>query len=286
MEKKLKKILPDPILKAARNWRTKKRNARIASLPELDLKQIEDILTIKLGIKSGDVVLIHSALGNLNTKVSPFKVLELILQIIGKEGTILFPTYPKLTSQKFLESEKIFNIKKTPSYMGILSEIARRHPNAIRSLHPTKSVVAIGNNAQELTSTHHLDIYPYSKESPYYKINNYNGKIIGFGVSTKNLSCVHCADDFLKEKFPYSPYANKVYEAKCIDKNNSEVIVKTYAHDLNKMDYKIEKFIKRNIENDVCEDIDMSGMKFFIADSKKLFEKLVSLALEGKTIYN
>lgn len=170
--------------------------------------------------------------------------------------------------------------------MGILSEIARRHPNAIRSLHPTKSVVAIGKNAQELTSTHHLDIYPYGKESPYYKINNYNGKIIGFGVSTKNLSCVHCADDFLKERFPYSPYADRVYEAKCIDENNSEVIVKTYAHDLNKMNYKIEKFIKRNIENVVCEDIDISGMKFFIADSKKLFEKLVSLALESKTIYN
>lgn len=286
MEKVLKKILPKSTIKFARNWRTKQRNRKIASLPHLDIMQIESILINELNLKNGDVVLIHSSLGNLNTKVSPFKLLDLLLGIVGKEGTILFPTYPKLTSHKFLESKETFNVNKTPSYMGILSEVARRHPNAVRSLHPTKSVVAIGKFADELTSTHHLDVYPYGDKSPYFKINNYKGKIVGFGVSTKNLSCVHCADDYLKERFPYNPYVDKTYSAKCIDKNNSEVIVKTLAHDLNKMNYNIEKFINKNMESNICRDIDIQGMKFFTADSKKLFDKLVSLALEGKTIYN
>lgn len=285
MEQSLKKILPPKVVQLLKNRRIRTKNNRLKKLPALSISQLEDIVRNKLGIMEGDVVLIHSSLGNLNLKCSPFEVLDLLLKIVGENGTILFPTYPKLTSLKFLEAEKVFNVSKTPSYMGILSELARRHPNAVRSLHPTKSVVAIGKHADDLTKNHSESMYPYDENSPYLKINNYNGKIIGIGVSTINLSCIHCVDDFMKDDFPVMPYNEKIFNAKCIDFNNNEVIIKTYAHEMNKMGFDLPKFIKKYISRNICEDIQIEGMKFFRADSNLLFEKMISLAEDGITIY-
>lgn len=285
MEKFLKKILPSKVVQFLKNRRVKRKNNQLKKLPLLTIPQLEDIVRNKLGIREGDVVLIHSSLGNLNLGCSPFEILNLLLKIVGDEGTILFPTYPKLTSQLFLESNKVFNVNKTPSYMGILSELARRHPKAVRSLHPTKSVVAIGKHAEDLTKNHSESIYPYGVQSPYYKINNYNGKIIGIGVSTKNLSCIHCVDDFMKDKFPVMPYDLEIFNAKCIDSNKNEVVIKTYAHQMDKMGFNLPKFIKKYISKDICEDKEIEGMKFFRADSTLLFEKMISLAEDGITIY-
>lgn len=286
MEQFLKKILPSKFVQFLKNRRTKRKNEQLKELPLLTISHLEDIIRNELGIRVGDVVLIHSSLGNLNLGCSPFEILNLLIKIVGDEGTILFPTYPKLTSLLFLETNKIFDVNKTPSYMGILSELARRHPKAVRSLHPTKSVVAIGKQAEDLTKNHSESIYPYGVQSPYYKINNYNGKIIGIGVSTKNLSGIHCVDDIMKDEFPVMPYDERVFDSTCIDKNNEKKIVSTYAHELNKMNYDIPKFISKYFDDRICKDIDISGMKFFIADSTRLLEKLLSLAKEGKTIYN
>lgn len=282
----IKKIIPKKIISYLKNKRTLHQNKRINKLPRLNISDLKAIITDKLNIKLGDTVLIHSSLGSLNLDIPPFDLLNLLINIVGENGTIIFPTYPKLTSYKFLESNNVFNIHKTPSYMGILTELARRHPDAKRSLHPTKSVVAIGKEAIYLTKDHQKDIYPYGVNSPYFRINEFNGKIIGIGVSTRNLSCVHCVDDYMKENFPVMPYSEKVFDAQCIDKDGKNVIVKTYAHLMTKMNFNIPKFIRKYINSDICQDYDIDGMKFFRADSTKLFEKLLSLAKEGKTIYN
>jgi aminoglycoside 3-N-acetyltransferase len=285
MEQLLKKILPPKVVQFLKNRRIKRKNNKLKKLPSLSISQLEDIIRNKLGIKEGDVVLIHSSLGNLNLNCSPFEVLDLLLKIVGENGTILFPTYPKLTSLKFLEAEKVFNINKTPSYMGILSELARRHPKAVRSLHPTKSVVAIGKYAVELTNEHSESIYPYGEQSPYYKINNYNGKIIGIGVTTRYLSSIHCVDDFMKGAFPVLPYDERVFDATCIDSLGNEKRVSTFAHEMSKMGFDLPRFIKKYLNNDICEDIDIDGMKFFRAESNLLFKKMISLAEDGITIY-
>lgn len=285
MLSKIKKVIPKRVIKFLKNESLKRKNKRLGKLKPLTKEKVIDLLSNDLGVKKGDVLFIHSSLGNLILEVSPFEILSILIELVGEEGTILFPTYPKLTSYKFLKESSTFNIKKTPSYMGILSELARRHPKAIRSLHPTKSVVAIGKYAKELTTGHQNSIYPYDSNSPYFKINKYNAKIIGFGVSTVNLSCVHCVDDFMKYDYPVFPYEDEIFEAKCIDYDNNSVIVKTYAHDMNKMGFNLPKFMKKYINKDICEDLEIEGMKFFKADANQLFEKMISLAENGITIY-
>ena len=282
----IKKVVPKQIKLQFNAYKNNKLKEFRNSLPNINENNFYDILTNRLGLIKGDTVFIHSSLDKLNLNFPVYNVLNILLDIVGNNGTILFPTYPKLTSYKFLKSGQVFNIKKTISYMGLLSEFARRHTQAIRSLHPTKSVVAIGELADELTNSHHLSPYPYDINSPYYKITNYNAKIIGIGVDSTYLSCVHCADDYLKKDFPVNPYYKELFQAKCINYKNETVIVPTFAHNMFKMDFDLPKFFMTHFNNDIIENHNIEGMKFFRSKSKELINGLIELAKQKVTIYS
>lgn len=281
----LRRFLPEKAVLYIRYMRQNRIKARIHSLPILTEEMFGDILISQLGVKTGDVAFIHSSVDQLNLDFPFYRILALIRQVVGEQGTVLFPTYPKLSSYKYLLSGEIFDVGKTPSYTGILTEFARRQKGAARSLHPTKSVCAIGRYAQELTNTHQNSPYPYDSCSPYYKIMEYDGRIIGLGVSTKSLSFVHCVDDALKEEFPVEPYHKQLFAAQCIDYKGKVEIVKTYAHDLRKMNHNIPKYMRKYIQCEVCKDIKTHGMNFFRANARELFYQMVNLAKRDLTIY-
>ena len=259
---------------------------RQSFLKTLNQNEFESILINELNINSGDTLFIHSSLDKINLSFSPFDALNIILDIVGTNGTILFPTYPLGYSYNFLKQNQVFNQKLTPSSTGILSEVARRHKNAKRSLHPTKSVVAIGKNAEELTNTHHLSPFPYDKNSPYFKLYNYNSKIIGIGVKTTYLSCVHTVDDTYKNDFIVEVYHNELFNARCINYNKEEVIVPTYAHNMKMMKFNLPNYFNKYIDKNICSDLSVDGYNFFKADAKKLFDKMINLyENENITIY-
>jgi aminoglycoside 3-N-acetyltransferase len=262
-----------------------RRKVQDALRSPLSETQLLQILVDELGVVKGDTVFVHSSIDQLNLGFPFYRVLPLLQDLIGDRGTLLFPTYPQLSSYEFLRRGEVFNVRKTPSYTGILSEVARRQANAARSLHPTKSVCALGPAAEELTRDHHKSPYPYDACSPYYKITEFDGKMIGLGVSTANLSYVHCVDDAFKEDFPVQPYHPQLFAATCIDAAGNKAIVETYAHDMRKMNHNIPRFMKTHISSEACVDLNLAGVKFFRADARKLFDEMSRLAETGKTIY-
>jgi aminoglycoside 3-N-acetyltransferase len=281
----VKRVLPATTLDAIGRARQKSRQARVSSLPLLSETSFKKILVSELGLAEGDTVFVHSSIDQLNLGFPFYRVLPLLQEVTGRRGTLLFPTYPRLSSYESLSRGEIFDVRKTPSYTGILTEFARRQPRALRSFHPTKSVCAIGPRAQELTNAHQMSPYPYDARSPYYKIIEAEGKIVGIGVSTANLSFVHCVDDALKDDFPVQPYHPQLFVARCINYDGQIETVETYAHDLRNMNHNIPRYMKRHISAQACLDLDIDGMQFFRADAGKLFEAMLQLARNGRTIY-
>ena len=102
---------------------------------------------VAVGIKSGDGLLIHSALQYLGRPESGIQMyLDVIQQVIGVNGTLAVPTFTFAFAR-----EHEFDPKKTPSEgMGIFSEFARRKPDARRTWHPMQSLAFIGAQAENL----------------------------------------------------------------------------------------------------------------------------------------
>jgi aminoglycoside 3-N-acetyltransferase len=274
-------ILPDRAVTSLRRAKWARECRRVASLPPLTEEIFSEILAADLKLSEGDLVYVHSGMDGLNLGFPFYRILFLIREVIGPSGTVLFPTYPnhRISSYEYLRQGNVFDVRRTPSYTGILTEFARRQRNAVRSLHPTKSVCAIGPAAAEITATHHLSPYPYDTCSPYYKLIAGGGKIVGLGATTNYISFGYCVDDALKEKFPVRVYHHEIFAAPCLDYQGERAIVSTYAHDMSRVVHPdMPGWFQKYVSAEACRDLKVRGMRFFRADAPKLFAEMMSLA--------
>lgn len=134
----------------------------------------------KCGIHVGDTVLIHSSLRRTLKKynASPQIILNSFLKAVGSEGTLLFPLF----NFDFTKGVP-FDIRSTPSHMGVLTETARQSPDAVRSGHPIYSFAAIGANAQLFN----VDNFSgYGSDSPFAILMEIGGKIAVLDLSDLN----------------------------------------------------------------------------------------------------
>jgi aminoglycoside 3-N-acetyltransferase len=250
-------------------------------------KKFRELLVNKLGVKKGTMLFIHSSMDFLNYKVSPEIILEILLDLVGEDGTLIFPAWHfSYRAEVYLQRDKIFDVKRSPTVLGLLPETARRHPNALRSVHPTTSIVAIGKYAKELIQDHEKSIYPCGEMSPFYKMMNYNAIIVGLGVNSNFLSFMHCPEDILREKFPIQTRTTQVFDAKVRNYDGTVISVKTLAAHNNIRIRDFAGFSKKYLSKDVFFDCQIGGSDFFRADSTKLFIRVVELAEKGITMYN
>ena len=133
-----------------------------------------------LQIKKNDIIYITGnllALGrckNKNILNDHFKVLK---KIIGKKGTIVFPTH----SFELVSSKRVFDIKNTYSETGSFTEFLRKKKGSIRQNHPYSSTTALGKYAKFICSNNTQHVY--GPNSPFQRLIDLNAKFIGFGMS-------------------------------------------------------------------------------------------------------
>jgi aminoglycoside 3-N-acetyltransferase len=278
------KYLPFSFYHKIRSWY--RQTIKFLTKP-LSEKELTDLLTNRFELKKGDVVFVHSSVDKLNINFTPFRILSLLFEIVGDEGTLLFPAWHFTErAEEYLRKGKIFDVRKSPSALGLISELARRHPNAKRSLHPTTSIVAIGRQAEYLIKDHGTSVYPCDESSPFYKMMEFDAKIIGLGVSTEFLSFVHCPEDVMKDKFPFKTRSSEVFTAQTLDFNGQFVEIKTLVADKSIGKRDIPGFIKRNIQPIVAEDFSLRQNRFFIVNARALFVEFEKYAFKGNTIYS
>jgi aminoglycoside 3-N-acetyltransferase len=104
----------------------------------------------RLGLRRGDVVLVHSSFKSLGlTDHTPADVIRTLVEVIGREGTLIMPTFTY--SFGGVWGVQPFRKDSTPGrFNGVLTETLRGTPGALRSGHPTYSVAAIGRQAEQV----------------------------------------------------------------------------------------------------------------------------------------
>jgi aminoglycoside 3-N-acetyltransferase len=145
----------------------------------------------EIGLKPGDSLIVHSSLRSLGyVEGGPDAVLDALLDSIGPTGNLMLPTFNYVLPP----SATYFDPATTPCHTGIIPETARKRPEAIRSLHPTHSVVVIGPNAEELTQGHLL-VRTFGIDSPLDRLARRGGKVLLLGVGHTACSMIHVAEE-------------------------------------------------------------------------------------------
>jgi aminoglycoside N3'-acetyltransferase len=189
-----------------------------------------DLQTMPL--PSGAVVFVHSSMSRLGyVEGGAATVAAALYQAIVKDrnGTLAVPTFARGRMVDTLRAGDVFDLRTTPSATGRLTEIIRQHPDAVRSLHPTHSVVAIGPRAQWLTEAHHRDSHSFGTMSPFGRLIEADGFVLGLGIDLGPVTFVHTVEDL--SDFPIPVYtADSPISAICRDAHGRELEVKVMAH--------------------------------------------------------
>ena len=158
-----------------------------------------------LGIGQADTLFIHSSFKSLGpVEGGAGTVISGLEAAVGKEGLILMPTFSLLPSRE--ERVAAWNVNKTPSTVGWLTEFFRQMPDTYRSDHYSHAVAARGKDAKAFVSDHlrregyesPWDHHPWGKtygtHSPMFRAYKANAKILMIGVDYETSTYIHLVE--------------------------------------------------------------------------------------------
>ncbi|MCL2812761.1 MAG: AAC(3) family N-acetyltransferase [Clostridia bacterium] len=165
-------------------------------MPESFVSELRD-----LGLEPGDIVLMHSSMKALGTKMPPEAFLEDILSVLGPQGTLLLPA---LTYENVSAQQPLFSVRTSEPCIGLLPRAFFHMKGVVRSLHPTHSVCALGKMAKELTAQHALDDTPVGPHSPFMLLKAHGGKLLFVGDVLGKNTFMHGIEEIAKTPYTLS----------------------------------------------------------------------------------
>jgi aminoglycoside 3-N-acetyltransferase len=152
-------------------------------------------------IPTGSVLLVHASFRPLAKEgLTPSRLIELLQIQLGKEGTLVMPTFSYNYSG--ICDVTPYDRNTTPGLEnGILSEVFRQTPGVKRSGNPTYSVAAWGKYAELLTDGSRNDA-GLGFGSSYENASKLGAKILLLNVANNRNSMLHYAE--IASDIPYN----------------------------------------------------------------------------------
>lgn len=253
----------------------------------------------KLGLKRNDTVIVHSSLKSIGFVIGGARtVIDALIEVLGPEGTLVIPTYTMITTMYdtcISESYNNFNVKNSKTHLGAIPSTFLSYDNISRSIHPTHSVSAIGKFARQITEDHHKGNRTFGMNSPWSKIIQLDGKILGIGISLGPTTQYHYVEDMMGDNFPIKVKTEKIYKLKCEIDDNKIIEVDVQPLDpeflLTRIDQRRSRFIRdyfweifRNLK--ALKTGKIGGANSWIANLNFFCEIVEKLAVIGITIYS
>jgi aminoglycoside 3-N-acetyltransferase len=182
-----------------------------------------------LGIAAGDVVLVHCSFDAFRAfQGGVSDVIETLQKVVGSDGVVLMPTMPfSGTAVEWARAHPTVDLRRTPSRMGLVSEVFRRMPNVVRSIHPTHPVAAWGDRAESLVAGHWRATTPCGDGSPYHRLLDCDGRILLLGADVTSLTFFHTVEALLGDCWPESPFTQETFRLITLARDGTAHVTET-----------------------------------------------------------
>ncbi len=203
------------------NVRDRARRARaraIAVWRSYTVRELEAALRA-LGVSEGDSLVVHAAFRPLNGfRGEPVHIIDCLLDIIGPHGHLMMLSMPYGgTAREYLDSHPVFDVRRTPSRMGVLSECFRRRRGVLRSLNPLHPVLAWGARAEWLVEGHETLAHSCGRGSPFERMLALDTKALFFDVGLETLTFAHYLEELFSDTAPVPVYAESPVDVSVVD---------------------------------------------------------------------
>jgi aminoglycoside N3'-acetyltransferase len=252
----------------------------------------KDLLAV--GIQPGDTILVHSSLSKTgNVEGGAATVIQALIESVGEKGNVAMPSYSYVHSmvQTTKDDSYVFIPDQTPSVVGFITETFRKWKNVKRSIHPTHSVCVHGHNAEQITNGHLTAETNFGLNTPFHRIRELKGKIVGIGVSPRIITFYHSIEDFNPDEFkgvylPESFPVKVMVDNKVVEKN---IFVHDPVFHADRIDKnpKIESWFRDYYrQKGILHEGSFGDGEIWWMDMQTLFDELLVLKKKGISIYN
>jgi aminoglycoside 3-N-acetyltransferase len=162
-----------------------------------------------LEIRPGDVVMVHSSWSADNGFLGrPIDFINTIKELLGEDGLLSMVSLPyqNESSKQYLARGTPMDVRRTPSKMGLLSEVFRRGRDTRRSLSPTHPVLASGPRAEAFLEGHDSCVVPFGAGSPFDRLREWNGKILTVDAPFSTITYTHYIEDRIASSLTFPLY--------------------------------------------------------------------------------
>jgi len=138
----------------------------------------------------------------------PSDALDALRSTVGSAGLLVLPSMPyhNMSTREYLDRGKTFDVRRTPSMMGILSESFRRSAGVERSLSPSHPLRAWGKGRDEFLSNHEGTDEPFGVKSPFARLLERNAWILGIDVPFSSFTFTHHVEVLTSSSLPFPLY--------------------------------------------------------------------------------
>lgn len=273
------------------NLRTFVQNLRLRYGPYIWKRKISTLDLVSamenMGMKRGSNIFIHCNWNEFyNYTGNEKELIDEILNVIGKEGTLIMPAFP------ILRKGKIFSIRKSVTGAGLLAEEFRKYPGVKRSINVQHSVCALGPQADFLISEHSKCETCWDEKSPYFKLSKIGAIVFNFGQQKYSVGTIaHCVESILRKEVPYFEnfYQKELTSHKYIDLDNT--IKEYFCYDLRPDLHRTNKFFglkyicKKYFDKTYHKYVQISNLIISVAYAEKVVPKMIELGRKGIIVY-
>lgn len=149
----------------------------------------------KLGVKAGNVVLLHSSLFGVGPLEDGADTLfDALEEAVGPAGTLVLPACAYNTTRDYPQTP--FDPAQTPARDGQLPARFLKRPGVLRSRHPSHGLAAKGRRAAYLLDDN-LPYAPYDIRGAFGKLYQLDAKVLVLGCGLAANSTLHALEDWL-----------------------------------------------------------------------------------------
>ena len=184
-----------------------------------------------MGVVESDTLLVHSNFEpDSGFQGTPLDLANAFAELVGQKGNLLMVSLPfRGSAYDYLTQNKVFNVRKTLSMMGLVTEMFRRREGTLSSLHPTHPVLAFGKDAAWIVADHDKCLYPCGPGTPFEKFRTLGGKILFFDVGFEAITFFHHVEHLHQDRLPFPVYDERLFSVAAVDASGHNQTVQTYA---------------------------------------------------------
>jgi len=156
-----------------------------------------------------EILMVHSSVDHMQPMYqgSTVDFVRMLVDYCGPDRTLVMPAFFFGNSAgggayAAFQKNPRFDLRRTPSMMGMASEIFRRWDGVVHSRHPIYRVSAIGPLARELIRGHEHANTLAGPGTPFDFMARHRTLILGIGKAMDVITQVHHAESILGDAFP------------------------------------------------------------------------------------